>query len=111
MSQRLLFLLKPIAYGYAVALAVVSPYLYYFFIFGSGFGSSPVFPATLFSADLLNLVIPTQVNELGGISFLRAISVKFPGSIGDSGACLSLPLIIVAVLTHAGIRTSRSAGC
>ena len=98
MRQRLLFLLKPIAYGYAVALAVVSPYLYYFFIFGSGFGSSPVFPATLFSADLLNLVIPTQVNELGGISFLRAISVKFPGSIGDSGACLSLPLIIVAVL-------------
>ena len=111
MRQRLLFLLKPIAYGYAVALAVVSPYLYYFFIFGSGFGSSPVFPATLFSADLLNLVIPTQVNELGAISFLRAISVKFPGSIGDSGACLSLPLIIVAVLYARRHSHQPFAGC
>jgi hypothetical protein len=95
--QRVLSLLKPIAYAYVLALAVVSPYLYYFFIFGSGFGRSPVFPGTLFSADLLNFVIPTQANQLGRISFLKSISVKFPGSIGESGACLSLPLIVIAV--------------
>ena len=98
MGRRLLSLFRPIACAYALALTMVTPYLYYFLIFGSGFGSSPVFPAALFSADLLNFLIPTQANELGTPSFLRAISAKFPGSVGEAGACLSLPLIAMTVL-------------
>jgi hypothetical protein len=98
MRQRILNLLKPIVCAYAITIAVVSPYLYYFFIVGSGFGGSPVFPATLFSADLLNLVIPSQANQLGRLSLFKSISARFPGSIGESGACLSLPLIAIAAL-------------
>jgi hypothetical protein len=96
-KKRLAGLVKPIACGYGIALILVSPYLYYFFAFD--FTTQPVNSVTLYSADLLNFIIPTQANALGQIPFLKLISVAFNGgNIEEAGACLSLPLIAIAAL-------------
>ncbi|HTJ09635.1 MAG TPA: hypothetical protein VL393_08095 [Candidatus Binataceae bacterium] len=96
-KQRMLSFLKPMAKSYTATLIVVSPYLYYFFKFG--FTSKPIWPPSFFNADLLNFIVPTQANELGRFSLLKSASVWFPGgSIAENGACLSLPLVLIAAL-------------
>jgi hypothetical protein len=72
-KQGTLALLKPLARGYATALIVISPYLYYFFAFG--FTSKSVWSPFFSSADLLNFIVPTQANELGRMAFLKSVSV------------------------------------
>jgi hypothetical protein len=97
LKERLAGLLKPIVCGYGIALILVSPYLYYFFAFD--FTPQPLNSATLYSADLLNFIIPSQANALGQIPFLKLASVAFNGgNIEEVGACLGLPLIAIAVL-------------
>jgi hypothetical protein len=94
--KRLLQLLKPIALSYIVASTLASPLLYYFFFVD--FTSTPIWPPSFFSADLLNFFVPTQSNELGRLPFLTNISRTFSGgSIGESGAYLSLPLMVIVV--------------
>ena len=94
LRQRLITLLKPIAYSYGLSMIIVSPYLYYFF--ASGFTREPLWSSSL-SADLLNFFIPTRTNELGRFPFFEAASLRF-GSIAESGAYLSLPLLMIVVL-------------
>ena len=94
---RVLSLVRPVIASYVLALTVVSPFLYYFLFFG--FSSKPVWPPDYFNTDLLNLVIPTQVNQIGRLPFFASISTNFPGgSIAENGSYLTLPLIVIAVL-------------
>lgn len=93
---RLAQLMIPIAGSYAIAVAIVSPYLYYLFAQAS---PNLFFPPEDFSADLVNFAIPTRNNALGNIPILAAISNRFQGgNIGEIGACLSLPLIVITIL-------------
>jgi hypothetical protein len=95
-KQRIMAMLKPIAYSYGVALVIVSPYVYYFF--GLGFIRGSLWSPSTYSADLLNFIIPTQTSALGTIPFLKSMSAGFGGSIADSGASLSVPLIVISML-------------
>ena len=94
LRQRLLTLLKPIAYSYGLSMIIVSPYLYYFFV--HGFTQEPLWSSNL-TADLLNFLIPTRTNELGRFPFFEALSLRF-GSIAESGVYLSPPLLLIVVL-------------
>ena len=96
-SQRRIYALVPqLATSYLIVLTMVSPYLYYFF--QPGFPRSPVNSPAAYSADLLNFVIPTPANAIGTLGPLAAISRQFPGAMVETGACLGLPLIVIAVI-------------
>ena len=73
---RIRSLLRPLAAGYALAALLAAPLLYYAL---TGFHSGAIGSAELFDADLLNLVVPTQVIGLGGQS-LSSVSDNFPGN-------------------------------
>jgi len=93
--KRILASLKLIACSYACASFMVSPFLYYFF--AVGFKAKPIFSPAFYSADVLNFLIPTRVNEIGRIGLFQSISARFfNGWLAEAGACLSLPLILIA---------------
>lgn len=47
-----------------------------------------------FSTDLLNLIIPTPTNAIGGVAF-ASVSRHFPGFVSEQSGYLGLPLIIL----------------
>ena len=100
--ERIPALLRTVAQSYVCALIVVSPFFYY--LFGFGFSHKPIFPPAFYSADLLNFLIPTQVNELGRFAIFQSISGRFfNGWLAEAGSWLSLPLTLIA----AGYTVSR----
>jgi hypothetical protein len=94
--RNLRALMRPVLAGYAVAVALLSPYLYYMFAFAHARGS--VLDPVLFGADLLSFVIPTAVNELGRPSPIAAIASTYMASLTETTSYLALPLIAIAVL-------------
>jgi hypothetical protein len=90
---RLWNLIGPLAAAYAIAMIVVSPYLY--FLFALGFPHDPIWPPERYTADLLNFFIPTQTNVFGTFGFARAISEKFQGDLYENGAYIGIPLVIL----------------
>jgi len=107
-KRQIVSLIGPVIVSYVLALAIVSPFLYYFV--AVGFTSKPVWPPSYFNTDLLNFVIPTQTNQIGRLSQLAAISTNFPGkSIAENGSYLGLPLILVTVLFSRRCRQESSA--
>src|SRR5579863_562103 len=96
--RRLHQLAWNLALAYAVTLLLVSPYLYFMFFYPRPF-SGPIWDDRLLSADLLNFLIPTPINELGRISWFDAISTPFNlGLPSEQVAYLSWPLLAVSVL-------------
>jgi hypothetical protein len=93
MRARLFRLIGALAAAYAIALIVVSPYLYYLFALGSPHG--PMWPLTNFTGDLLNFFIPTETNWLGTLGFARAVAGNFRGDIYENGVYIGIPLIVV----------------
>src|SRR5579863_5450502 len=91
--RRLIRTVGPVAAGYAVAIALVSPYLIYFFRESSL--QVPMWRIETYSADLLNFVVPTRTLALGGAPAIAAISGTFGIGAADSGAYLGIPLIVV----------------
>ncbi len=77
--RRLVKLVTPIAGAYALTLLLVLPYLYFMFAYPGPKGES--WGTSLFSADALNFLIPTQVNAFGGLNafrcYLRQVSRKY----------------------------------
>jgi len=101
---RLRSSLAPIVAGYVLAGLLAAPLLYYTL--------SAIVPFSigypwLFSADPLNLVVPTSVIGLGGSTF-ASVSSHFPGDRAEQDSYLGLPaLLIVALLL---LRRPWSAG-
>jgi hypothetical protein len=93
-KTRAVNLLPTIALSYALALVVVSPFLYC--MFALGYEPGAPHPPLLYSTDLLNLLIPTSTMELGRAAFLRAIAQQFLGYIFEAGGYIGIPLILVA---------------
>ena len=88
----------PAAAGYAIAAAVASPLLYYYF-FGPRPVISTMWPDRMVSGDLLNLLIPTVTNELGRIPALARLSSRFNiGLPGEATVWIAPPLIVVVAL-------------
>lgn len=94
--RRILRLLPEIAAAYAFTAVLMSPYIYFFFAYG--FPTRPLWPATMYSADLLNFVVPTSANAIGNLAALEKVSRNFPGNIFEQGACLGIPLLAIAAV-------------
>jgi hypothetical protein len=97
--RAVLHLIGPIARSYAFAMILAGPFLYYFFTVE--FRSKPFFTPAAFSADLLNLFVPTPTNELGQLPLVEAVSKHFVYGwimLAADGAYLSLPIIVIAAL-------------
>jgi hypothetical protein len=75
--------------------AIVSPYLFFAF---KGLSSLPavINPPDTFSVDPVNLVVPTVAVRLGRHVF-SDIAAHFTGNLGEQGAYLGLPLVLVLV--------------
>jgi hypothetical protein len=85
--------IRPTLVGYALFIAIVSPYLYYALALGvpAGMLNSP----SVFAADFVNFVVPTRTNLLGALPPFHAIAARFRGSIPDADAYQGIPLILI----------------
>lgn len=96
--HRLSNLLLIVAGSSVAALIVVSPYLYYFFFAERPF-DGPIWNSQVLSADALNLLIPSPLNEIGCLPLLESISRTFNhGRSAETVAYLSWPLLIIAAV-------------
>ncbi|MHB8383360.1 MAG: hypothetical protein ACYDC3_13605 [Candidatus Binataceae bacterium] len=91
--SRLLAMIAPTAGALVIALVILSPYLYA--MLSAGAFRDAIYPPSLYSTDLLNLVVPASFNWLGTFSPMRAISDHFPGFWIEHGACFGVPLLFV----------------
>lgn len=94
--RRIYALMPQLAISYLIALALASPYLYYFF--QPGFPRSAVNSPAAYSADLLNFIVPTPSNAIGTLGVLPSISHRFAGAMVETGACFGLPLLAIAAI-------------
>ncbi len=93
---RIRALLAPIALSYALATALLAPYLYYLFAFG--FPRGAIWSTNTGSIDLLNFLVPVPTDALGCLGAMRAISVNFRAGIYDTGAYLGLTLVVAIAM-------------
>jgi hypothetical protein len=92
--RRLVSSLPPIAAAGALAAVLAAPLLYY--------ALTAIVPFSigypwLFSADPLNLIVPTSVIGLGGKTF-ASVSSHFPGNDNERDSYLGLPILVIAGL-------------
>jgi hypothetical protein len=93
--QYLLRLISEISVAYLVTAVLMSPYIYFYFAYG--YPKVPLWPSEMFSADLLNFIVPTTANAIGILSPLQSISRTFSGNIFEQGACLGIPLLTIMI--------------
>ncbi|HLI80928.1 MAG TPA: hypothetical protein VKV03_13160 [Candidatus Binataceae bacterium] len=93
---RILRLIPEIAAAYFVTALLMSPYLYFYFAYSHP--TRPLWPSILYSADLLNFIVPTTTNAIGNLAPLEKISAQFPGNIFEQGACIGIPLFAIAAI-------------
>lgn len=79
------------AAGLAGAAVVVAPVLAFML---RDVPSGAINPASTYSDDLLNLVVPTRITWLGG-SWAAPLSHHFGGNLAEQTAYLGLPLLLV----------------
>jgi len=105
LRSRLVGVIAPTIGGYAIAGVLLSPYLYYLLVLG--FPHAPIYSPGNFSADLLNLFIPTETSLPGTFGLARAISGTFGADIFENGAHLGIPLLVmIETYRRAAWRTS-----
>lgn len=91
LRSRIADLIAPTAAGYAISIAVLSPYFYS--LFAQGLPREPLWDPGRHSADLLNFVIPTTTAWIGTGHAATAISASFGRYIQENGAYIGIPLI------------------
>jgi hypothetical protein len=91
--RRIVKSLLPLAAAYVLAALLTLPFVYYV---ASGTGSRPPSGAEAFSADLLNLVVPTEAS-LGGW-WGRHLATAFPANDAERGTYLGVPLLAIVCL-------------
>jgi hypothetical protein len=91
---RIVSTVAPVVTAYALALLLTAPLAYYA-VTGLTHGANAF--SGFFSADLLNLVVPTHVTGLGGHS-LASVSSRFPGDDAERDSYLGLPVLLIAGL-------------
>lgn len=91
---RLRALWAPLAGAYALALVLAGPLLAFAV---TGFERRSINLPKDFSADLLNVVVPTRLVAAGAV-WAPGIAARFPGNDAERGAYLGLPLLAIVVL-------------
>jgi hypothetical protein len=101
---RIRVTLTRVAFAYVVACAVASPLVYYTVVSA---GQRPVNSPDVYSADIVNFLLPTPVTLIGQHEFGR-LAASYSGNLFENGAYLGLPLLLIAALyaRHAS-RTGR----
>lgn len=97
--QRLRALIVPIIIGYAIALAVVSPYLYFFF--AKAAPRAPMWQPFLFSADLSFFLLPSWVSELGRLGLVARTFARMPDTVTYVGFSYLGPILLAIVVVLA----------
>lgn len=93
LRRRIVALAGPTSVAYLGTAVLMSPYLYYVF---AGFRPVPLYSPTTYSANLLNLVVPTATVELGNtVGLFGRISAGFTANISEQGAYIGLPMLAV----------------
>src|SRR5260370_10819029 len=92
LRARLAGLIPPAIVGYAIAGAVLSPYLYY--LLALGFPHAPIWKPGEYSADLRAFLVPMQALLLGTAHAPTAITRTFQGNASENGAYLGLAIIL-----------------
>ena len=95
-TQRIVNLVGILACAYGLALLIASPFIYY--LGGPGHLGGTMRAAEQFSADMLNLLVPTQVNALGALSPLPSLTRIFPGNLFERDAYIGPVLIVLAIV-------------
>jgi hypothetical protein len=88
---RLRSAVGPLLGAYVVACVVAGPILWYAL---TDFRTGSINDPALFPADLLNLVVPTELTYVSG-DRASAWSREFLGNSAENGAYLGLPLLVV----------------
>lgn len=107
LRRRLVVAAGFVALAYAITAMLAAPYLYYAFKQG-GLGVLE-WRTDKFSNDLLAFVMPDQITQLGGGSFMSTTR-GFSAGFVEGGAYLGLPLMLMAALgarrlwNQAGVR-------
>jgi hypothetical protein len=101
---RVRALAAPIAAAYGGAAVLASPLLLYAL---RDFERESINPPALYTADLLNFVVPTGIVAASG-SWATSLASHFPGNTSERGAYIGLPTLLIIAL-HA-IRSHRTAG-
>jgi hypothetical protein len=92
--KRVWSLIPQLAGGWAVALILVSPYIYYFLAYG--FERTPHWLGSNLSTDALNFLVPAPSNELGLFPFFDGISARFnTGFLSETTGYIGWPLLII----------------
>lgn len=106
--RRMRAAIIPIVISYAVAVAVVSPYLYVFF--SRAALRAPIWQPFLFSADLSFFVLPSWVSEFGRLGFVARVFQRMPDTVTYVGFNYIGPvmLAIVAAFTWQHWREART---
>lgn len=83
--------------AYVISVLIISPYLYFMFAYERPTGF--IFVPWGSSVDLLGLVVPTRLNQLGNLPLLQAITHRFRANLYDcGGGYIGLPLLAIIVL-------------
>ncbi len=87
-------LLGPVALAYAVGAVLAAPVLYYSLtdLRVSGFT-----PPEAYTADLLNLFIPSHLEAVGAW-WAHSVAKHFPGNSTEQGSYVGIPLLLIIVL-------------
>jgi hypothetical protein len=102
--HRLAALIWPVAAAYLAAAILLSPLLYYVV---ADFERGALHKPHIYSADLLNLVVPTRLTALS-THWTRTTASAFSANDAENGAFLGLPLLVV-VTWYAWQRRARPA--
>ncbi len=92
--RQLLGLVVPLLEGYVLAAVLTAPVIYYALtdLRVAGFQ-----PPQVYTADLLNLAIPTHL-EASGAGWAHSIARHFPGNTSEEGSFIGIPLLVILVL-------------
>jgi hypothetical protein len=97
--KRLRALIVPIIASYAIALATVAPYLYFFFAIAAP--QAPMWQPFLFSADLSFFVLPSWVSELGRLDFVASVFGGMSDTVTYVGFSYLGPVLLAIVAVFA----------
>src|SRR5271165_3151537 len=100
--KRLWNLGLEIAFAGLVALIPALPFCFYL-LNGSADVPGQFHSSAEYSADLLNFLVPTPLNLIGGGIF-REVAQRFTGNVAEQGAYLGLPILLILILQLREIR-------
>jgi hypothetical protein len=91
--------------SYIAATILLAPFLYFLI---KGFSGVPkiINSPTVYSSDLLNYAIPTQITRIGR-SIFSNIASRFTGNYVEEGAYIGLPLLLLTAFAFRGYVAAR----